>query len=230
METSGYVDIFATKGTEYILILGFFIALAFFWRFLSRSRVTAQPEASGMQTSSELQFKLQPRLFYHQGHSWAMPERQNVVRVGIDDFAQRLIGPASFVELPEAGGFLEQGGMGCRLRMGSQTIDILSPVTGEVLAVNADALENPRIVNQDPYGKGWLMKVRVPNMNNNIRNLLSGELAEVWMNNAVDTLRQKMAGNLHLPIGGDGRSASRITHNVSQDQWIEITREFFLNK
>jgi glycine cleavage system H lipoate-binding protein len=230
METSGYVDIFATKGAEYILIFGFFIALVFFWRFLNRSRRSTHSSAPPVEDSSALQFEMEQGYFYHQGHSWALPEQQNVVRVGIDDFAQRLIGLASIVELPKVGASLEQGGKGWILGVDSKTTDIISPVSGEVIAVNDEALRNPRILNQDPYGRGWLIKVRVPSVSNNIRNLLSGELAAAWMKNAAAALCLKMADDPQLLTRGNGSAATGNAEDLSQNRWKEIAREFFLSR
>jgi glycine cleavage system H lipoate-binding protein len=230
METSGYVDIFATKGAEYILIFGFLIALVFFWRFLNRSRRSTHSSAPPVGDSSALQFEMKQRYFYHQGHSWALPEQQNVVRVGIDDFAQRLIGLASIVELPKVGASLEQGGKGWILGVDSKTTDIISPVSGEVIAVNDEALRNPRILNQDPYGRGWLIKVRVPSVSNNIRNLLSGELAAAWMKNAAAALCLKMADDPQLLTRGNGSAATGNAEDLSQNRWKEIAREFFLSR
>jgi glycine cleavage system H lipoate-binding protein len=197
---------------------------------LNRSRRSTHSSAPPVEDSSALQFEMEQGYFYHQGHSWALPEQQNVVRVGIDDFAQRLIGLASIVELPKVGASLEQGGKGWILGVDSKTTDIISPVSGEVIAVNDEALRNPRILNQDPYGRGWLIKVRVPSVSNNIRNLLSGELAAAWMKNAAAALCLKMADDPQLLTRGNGSAATGNAEDLSQNRWKEIAREFFLSR
>ncbi len=232
MESSGYVDIFATKGIEYLLVLGFLFSLILYWKFLSQpaGRAPALAAASRPVFSLNPWFSLAEGLFYHQGHSWAVPEQRNVVRVGIDDFAQQLLGELSSVDLPQIGTRLEQGEKGWKLWVDSKSIDVLSPVEGKVLAVNEEILKVPDLINQDPYRKGWLMKVEVPNTKKNLKNLLSGRLAKAWMEETVDTLRQKMGGELGIALQDGGVPIAGIARALSPDKWDEVAMEFLLSK
>jgi len=67
-------------------------------------------------------------------------------------------------------------------------IPMLSPVAGEVVEVNPEVLRSPEILREDPYGKGWLLKVKSTRIASNTRNLLSGKLAKAWMESALDKL------------------------------------------
>jgi glycine cleavage system H protein len=230
VESSGYVDIFATKGIEYLFILGFFLSLILFWKYLSRSTkpasaVSGQP---GMRPSPW--FSLAKGLFYHQGHSWVRLEADNVAQVGIDDFTQRLLGRSSAVELPQIGARILQGEKGWRLWFDSKAIDILSPIEGEVIAINENALRDPCLLNRDPYGKGWLMSVRVPQMSRNLKNLLSGELAMAWMKETVDALHQRMAGNLGVALQDGGIPVDGIAKALYPNDWDKVAGEFLLTK
>ena len=109
MEGFTYVDIFATKGIEYLLGIGFLLVLAPFWRFLrvpARSGIEAVRRAMA---SVAQWFSLPEGLFYHQGHSWVMPQGAELVKVGVDDFAQRLVGKSNKISLPKVGSRIEQG-------------------------------------------------------------------------------------------------------------------------
>ena len=134
-----------------------------FWRFL---RV---PARSGIElvrrtmASVAQWFSIPEGLYYHQGHSWIMPQGAELVKVGVDDFAQKLVGRSNRINLPKVGSRIEQGDVGWKLGIDAKTIDMLSPVTGDVVAVNKDIVKNPDLVNQDPYGKGWLMMVKPDN-------------------------------------------------------------------
>ena len=97
-------------------------------------------------------------LSYTKTHEWARIEGQQAV-VGITHFAQEQLGDITYVELPLPGAKVTQG-----LEMGSiesvkAASDLYSPVTGEVVAVNQDLEANPELLNQDPFGRGWLLKV-----------------------------------------------------------------------
>jgi glycine cleavage system H lipoate-binding protein len=87
-----------------------------------------------------------------------VPEGNETVRVGMDDFAQKLVGVPAKIELPKIGSTLNQGENGWRLQFNGKSVDMLSPLNGEVVAVNEEIIQNPAILNDDPYQKGWLLK------------------------------------------------------------------------
>ncbi len=230
MEASSYVDIFASKGIEYLFVIGFLLLLIFFWRFLFSPSRTA-PAVHGQQSvQQEVWFSLERGIFYHQGHSWMRPEGSDLAVVGIDDFAQRLLGNASSIDLPPIGSRIQQGEKAWSLRFGSKEIDILSPVEGDIIAVNQHVLQDPHLLNRDPYGAGWLMSVRVPHLKSNLRNLLSGNLAMSWMKETVDSLRAKMAGNLGIALQDGGTPVDGIAKVLSPDNWHELAKDFLLTR
>lgn len=228
MGTSGYTDIFATKGMEYLFILFFIIVLVFFWRFLSRAE---EPElsrdAAGSPGKQPLKrFRFPKDLFYHQGHGWVKPEPQNTARIGVDDFVQKLIGRASFIELPHVGTFLRQGEKGWRIEGDSSSLDVLSPVDGEVLAVNDLALRDPQAVNRDPYGSGWLLKVRVPKTEDNTASLLSGEPAEAWLKETVEAFSRRMLDDPDLAARIRRTAGIEIAGAGPRKKWNDLVQEF----
>ncbi len=230
MEGFSYVDLFATKGIEYVLVIGFLLMFIMYWRFLDKPakalvRVAARPANTLYEW-----FHLAKNVYYHPGHSWAMPEDRNIVKVGIDDFAQRLLGKPDALELPGVGAQMEQGENGWKIQFDSKSIDVLSPVNGEVVAVNQEAVNSPELIGQDPYNKGWLLKVRVPKIKSNLKNLLSGKLAVAWMENTVQTLREQMTGELGVVMQDGGLPVSGFAKELAPDNWEEIAAEFFLTK
>jgi glycine cleavage system H protein len=93
---------------------------------------------------------------YTSEHEWIMPDGT----VGITDFAQDALGDVVFVDLPEVGRRLEQGAVFGVVESVKSVSDLFSPVTGTVVAVNEALKEKPEVVNQDPYGAGWLVRVQ----------------------------------------------------------------------
>jgi glycine cleavage system H lipoate-binding protein len=223
-----YVDLFATKGLEYILVIAFLATLVVFWRFLNRQRGPAP--TNPVRRPRVEWFTLGDNLYYHQGHSWAKPEGANAVRVGIDDFAQKLVGKIDSVVLPPIGTRLSQGDVGWKFRVGSKLIELLSPVEGEVVAINEEATMSPELLNRDPYGRGWLVLVKISSLKSNLRNLLSGALAGAWMEQTVEQLRRRMSGNLGVVLQDGGVPVEGIAKSLSRDQWDEVVREFLLTK
>jgi len=227
MDGSGYVDIFATKGIEYLMVIVFLMMLVVFWRALTRSPRVAVAQVQGARPAGpQAWFDLAEGLFYHQGHTWAAPEEDGVVRVGLDDFAQKLLGVAQSVDVPGVGSTVEQGEKGVKLCVDSKSIEVLSPVGGEVLAINEEVLRSPGLINEDPYGKGWLFKVRVPRLSANLRNLLSGRLARVWMDGTVKSLKRRMEGDLGPVLQDGGVPVIGIAKELSPDEWEDVAADF----
>lgn len=99
-------------------------------------------------------------LLYARTHEWARVE-DGEAAIGITHFAQEQLGDLTYVELPEVGQKLTQGEEMGSVESVKAASEIYSPVTGEVIAVNEELADNPGIVNEDPYGEGWMIRVRL---------------------------------------------------------------------
>jgi glycine cleavage system H lipoate-binding protein len=225
-------DPFATKAIEYLLVIGFLAAFVWYWRILNRRAPSAVAQGAGpaVGAGAGSWFRLPTHLYYHPGHGWARPETDDVVRVGVDDFAQKLLGAARAVALPEVGTRLDQGEYGWKLDVGAKSIDVLSPVEGEVIERNEAALRSPELINEDPYGDGWLIKIRSPRMKASLKGLLHGRLARAWMEMTENSLRHKMSGQLGPILQDGGTPVSGIARGLSPEHWDEIARDFLLTR
>jgi len=99
-------------------------------------------------------------LKYAATHEWVREEGDNVVTVGISDFAQEQLGDVVFIELPEVGTTVEAGDAVAVVESVKAASDIYSPVSGEIIEVNPALEETPETVNEDAYEYGWFFKVR----------------------------------------------------------------------
>jgi glycine cleavage system H protein len=99
-------------------------------------------------------------LKYSKSHEWVRRESDDTVTVGITDHAQDLLGDMVFVELPEPGRTLEAGQECAVVESVKAASDVYSPISGEVVAVNEAIGDSPELVNKDPYGEGWLMRIK----------------------------------------------------------------------
>jgi glycine cleavage system H protein len=102
-------------------------------------------------------------LKYLESHEWVRSEADGTVTVGISDHAQHALGDLVFVEVPEVGRALTKGAAAAVVESVKAASDVYSPVTGEVIAVNEALSASPELVNSDPYGEGWLFKVKPAN-------------------------------------------------------------------
>jgi len=99
-------------------------------------------------------------LKYLDSHEWARVESDGTITVGISDHAQQALGDLVFVETPEAGRRVAAGEAVAVVESVKAASDVYSPVSGEVVQGNADLGGQPELINQDPYGVGWIMRIR----------------------------------------------------------------------
>lgn len=96
---------------------------------------------------------------YTNSHEWARVEEADVVIVGISDHAQQLLGDLVFVELPEEGIEVKAGDEIGVIESVKAASDFFAPISGEIIEVNETLIDAPSLVNNDPYGDGWLVKI-----------------------------------------------------------------------
>ena len=101
-------------------------------------------------------------LMYSKDHEWIKFDN-NVVTIGITDFAQGELGDIIFVELPEIGRELEKDEPFGTIEAVKTVTDLLAPVAGKVIEINNKIEDSPEFVNEDCYGKGWFIKIRIDN-------------------------------------------------------------------
>ncbi|HET6923826.1 MAG TPA: glycine cleavage system protein H, partial [Anaeromyxobacteraceae bacterium] len=227
MEGIRFIDIYATKGLEYLIVIAFLAAFVVFARHLSRPRQVAAGVAPA---GDATRFRVPEGFFYHQGHSWLRPEQGSIGVVGLDDFAQKLVGKVDSLRLPAVGTSLTQGGKGWSLMIDSIPISMLSPVDGEVVEVNRAVERWPELLKEDPYGKGWLLKVRSPRMLADTHNLLSGKVARAWMENALDRLQPLSSENAGPALADGGLPVEGLARILGGTRWQDLARTHLLSE
>jgi glycine cleavage system H lipoate-binding protein len=175
-------------------------------------------------------FRMAPEAFYHPGHAWARAASDGRVAIGVDDFAQKLVGRLKAIDLPAVGTRLSLGEPAWKLRVDGKAVEMLSPVDGIVTDVNPMVVASPRLANADPYGEGWLVKVDATRFEANRRSLLSGRLARSWIEDATNALRMRMSPEVGLALQDGGLPVDGIAHALDPDRWDVIASEFLLTR
>ena len=98
---------------------------------------------------------------YTKEHEWICPESGDKGKVGIADYAQSHLGDLVFLDLPAPGTRVEQSSKMGEIESVKAVSDLFAPASGKVMEVNQEAIDNPQIVNQDPYGEGWLVRLEM---------------------------------------------------------------------
>lgn len=123
--------------------------------------------------------KINPNLRYDQEHEWVRVEGGEAV-IGISDYAQDQLSDVVYVELPEVGDTFERGDVFAVVESVKAASDIYMPVDGEVLAVNAKLEDSPELVNQDPYGEAWLVRISLDDPSQ-VDELMDGKAYEAYL-------------------------------------------------
>jgi glycine cleavage system H protein len=116
-------------------------------------------------------------LLYRESHEWVRDEGDGTVIVGISDHAQAQLGDMVYVELPEPGMSYGQGDAFGVVESVKAASDVYAPVSGEVVETNPALKDEPELVNSDPYGDGWLLRLQLAD-SDELEGLLSAEAYE----------------------------------------------------
>jgi glycine cleavage system H lipoate-binding protein len=175
-------------------------------------------------------FQVPENVRYHTGHTWALSESPDRVRVGMDDFATKLVGKIESITLPQRGRWVRQGQKIWTIFRDGKSVDMVSPIEGTVTDINESVMKDPELARKDPYGDGWLLTVQAPDSKINFRNLLGGTLARLWTEESALRLQKRMPMALAGALAQDGGVAvDDLTAHMPDEDWATLTKEFFLS-
>ena len=221
-----------TKGLEYILVLAYLALLVPFWMAVQRTRerratlgvVRSRVAAAGNW------FGIPDDVYLHRGHSWARGVSDEAVEVGMDSFAYGLMGQPSSIQLPPVGSQLREGEKGWSARIDGHVFDVLSPVSGEVIASNDALSERAAPAAADPYRQGWLLRVRPQDRRVAFRNLLPANMGRLWMSQVQSALSSRMGLADTMVLQDGGLPVSGFARHIGGDHWHELVQEFLLTQ
>lgn len=141
-------------------------------------------------------FKHEPALFYHPAHVWARIEDEGIVRIGLDDFGQRLAGRIYSVQLPDDGSSVSGGEACWRIAHYAGETVLAAPVSGTILRVNSKLAAHPSLINRDPYGEGWALVIQPARLEQCLKQLYYGNKVEQWYQDDIQRLYQTINDEL----------------------------------
>ncbi|MDY6971680.1 MAG: hypothetical protein SV775_05055 [Thermodesulfobacteriota bacterium] len=175
--------------------------------------------------SHEAGFELAEDVYYHEGHTWARPEYGGRVRVGLDDFAGKLLGRLGEIELPNIGHEVKQGEVAFKARRNGETAQVLSPVDGIVARINNQLLDHPALLKESPYEKAWLCVIEPSKLRKNLKGLYYGEEAHKFIYDESERLFSMANEDLRVAADG-GVSVDDIFQELEGKNWKEFIKSF----
>lgn len=174
-------------------------------------------------------FKVPQGYYFHLGHAWLRVEEGATVKVGLDDFALRLLGPFDRIEAPLMGKPVQQGRADIRVYRGENQAKVLSPVSGVVTAINATLRESGASASSRPYSEGWVMTVHTDNLRRDLQNLMILDESRAFIEDEVGRLYQHIE-DVAGPLATDGgQLAEDIFGNLPALKWEKLV-SLFLRK
>ncbi len=171
-------------------------------------------------------FKIPQGYYFHPGHTWAKIEEDSSVRVGLDEFALRVLGPLDRVEAPLLGKQVKQGDADIQLRRGAQTALALSPVSGVVTAINTRLRQKGCLANKDPFSDGWVLRLHSNNLRRDLKELMIHKETQDFMEREIETLYSLIEDTAGpLPTDG-GHPGKDIYGNMPQLGWERLCKVF----
>ena len=128
-------------------------------------------------------------LYYHKEHYWARIEDGTVV-MGATDFSQKLAGEITYVELPEEGRNVEQGRPCGSLETGKWVGRIYAVLSGTVMEANGALEDTPELINESPYERGWICKIRPVTLHEELQNLMDASALPTFIHSEIERVSQ----------------------------------------
>lgn len=124
-------------------------------------------------------YEVPENLYYHKEYLWAKVENGKV-KIGMSDFAQKQLNDIVYVELPSVGDTITQNEPFGTLESVKAVSDLIAPISGTIEAVNGELESKPDLVNEDPYGEGWLLIVAPTNLDAELKEIMNFDAAVEW--------------------------------------------------
>jgi glycine cleavage system H lipoate-binding protein len=217
------LTLYSAKMIEYGIAILFLLLFIPFWKYVQGPSAVAVPARASLRQPAAAGagwFPIPLDRLFHRGHAWARPDADGLVTVGLDGFAAKLVGPLASVALPQIGGTVGQGEKAWRLVADDgRGVEMLSPVDGTIAEINTDLVRAPEAAQADPYGRGWLFRVRPQRLRANSTNLLSGTTARRWMDDAITGLQRTLSPELGALAQDGGLPLGGMARIIDPDHW-----------
>ena len=235
MESFNRVDIFDTKGIEYLFVIGYLLILIVFWNVANKHERIIKHFKKVMSTLSAGILRIPQGLFYNKYHTWTHMDESGVARIGLDDFLQHITGRVKFTQLKNPDEIINKGDLLTQIDQDDKQLKIFSPISGRILDSNSTLNENPGIFNEDPYKRGWIYKIKPSNWRKETKSYFLAEEATNWTAKELDRFKDFLTGGpmrkytsepsmILLQDGGEIRD--NILSELPNEVWKNFQEEF----
>ena len=234
MESFTYTNIFETKGIEYIAILVFFAILIPFWILLNKKVPIAKQIKKAIGFLSANVLRIPQGVFHSQNHTWAFMERNGEAKVGLDDLLLHITGEVKVRSLKNFGENVNKGDLLLEIDQNGKMLKVFSPISGKIMNTNDSVGKNPEILNEDPYGNGWIYKIKPVNWKIETNDYLLAEETIEWSKKELERFKDFLAESVKkyspdqstiiLQDGGELRD--NTLSELPEEVWKDFQEDF----
>ena len=237
MEGFSIVDIYDTKGMEYIFVISYLLLLIVFWKVAKNPQKIFRQIREAVSTLSAKILKIPQGIYFSRNHTWTHLGESGAAKIGLDDFLQHVIGNIELTNLKNPGESVRKGELLTEIKQEGKLLKVYSPVSGEVLETNPGLNENPGIINSDPYDYGWIYRVKPSDWMKETRSYFLADKATEWSKNELLRFKDFLSGGAMRKFSSEPsmvllQDGGEIQENVLSDLPAEVWDDFqeeFLN-
>jgi glycine cleavage system H protein len=235
MEGFSIVDIYDTKGMEYIFVIVYLLLLIVFWKVAKNPQRVYQQIREVFHTLSAKILRIPQGIYFNRNHTWTHLDKSGAAKVGLDDFLQHVVGNVRITNLKNRGESIKKGDLLAAIKQDEKVLKVYSPISGEVLETNSTLLENPDLINTNPYDQGWIYQVKPSNWMKETQSYLLAEKATEWSKKelvrfkdflSVGAMRKFSSEPSMVLLQDGGEIRENVLSELPDEVWEDFQEEF----
>jgi glycine cleavage system H lipoate-binding protein len=195
-----------------------------------QKQLSSKVRVSSTERPPTHEFGLPGGVFISSGHVWANVTTSGLVRLGLDDFARKMIGRIDAIELPAKGAVLKKGDPLFSVRQGERRAVFHAPISGTAQDINADLAQHLWWLQNHPYDKGWVCSMKPEHLAAELEQMTIGEKAAAWYQGEISRLQQLLAPTREdgqpAQVTMTGRLVEGQLQEVNDGTWVRFTQSF----
>lgn len=185
-------------------------------------------------TITERGLNLPDGLYFDKTHTWVFMEKDGTVKVGIDDFLQRITGPYTRVKMKNPGESLKKNEALITLIQEGKQLNVYAPISGKIMDINEQLFDEPSMINASPYTDGWIYMIKPSNYLREIQFLRMSEKYREWLKNEIARLKDFLAISANvkslqmaqISYQDGGEIINHVLHEFGPEVWEDFQKKF----
>ena len=235
MEGFSIVDIYDTKGMEYVFVIAYLLILIVFWKVAQNPQKAYRQIREVVQTLSAKILKIPQGIYFNRNHTWTHLDKSGAAKVGLDDFIQHVVGNVMITNLKNPGESIKKGELLAAIKQDGKALKVYSPISGMVLETNTGLSENPELINSDPYEQGWIYQIKPSNWVKETQTYYLAEKATEWSKKEFVRFKDFLSGGAMRKFSSEpsmvllqdgGEIRENVLSELPDEVWEDFQEEF----